>query len=131
MPELTKEQEEQIFKALLQELGYREPHERHKLLTNPPNLQTMSRLKGNQIMGQALAHTMQKGYGLPYFVHYYDNLASSMISQKGYGREEVINFEKASKPTEGTGIGIFTSQSQKEATKKKRFWNRGKKEEEE
>lgn len=126
--ELTKEQEEKLFEALLRELGFKKPHERHKLLTNPPNLQTMSRLKSSQIMGQALAHTMNQAYGLPFFVHYYDNLASSMISQKGYGREEVINFEKASKPTEGAGIGIFTSQPQKEQ-KKKRFWNRGKKEE--
>lgn len=127
--ELTKEQKEQFFKALLHELGFREPSEKHKLLTNPPNLQTMSRLKNRQITGQALAYTMRSAYGCSFFVDYYDNLASSMISQKGYGREEVINFEKASTPTDSGQIGIFTSQSQKEEGKKKRFWKRGNKEE--
>ena len=126
--ELTEEQKEQFFKALLHELGFRTPHEKHKLLTNPPNLQTMSRLTNNQISGQALAHTMENAYGCSFFVQYYDNLASSMISQKGHGREEVISFEKASTPSESGQIGIFASKPE-EKEKKKRFWQKPKKEE--
>lgn len=123
-----KEFNDKVDEAILRELGYRKESDKHKELSDPKNKKTMSRLTNPQIKGTKLAYSFQESYGIGTFRMMYDHLSDSMVSHKGLGRGEFIDYEKASKPTESGGIGIFTSsQRQNEETKKKRFWHRGKK----
>lgn len=123
-----KEFDDKVDEAILKELGYRKEYDKHKELSDPKNKKTMSRLTNPQIKGTKLAYAFQESYGIPVFRMMYDHLSDSMVSHKGLGRGEFIDYEKASKPTESGGIGIYTgSQRQNDGEKKKRFWHRGKK----
>lgn len=125
----TKDFDDKLDEAILKELGYRKEYDKHKELSDPKNKKTMSRLTNAQIKGTKLAYAFQDSYGIRTFRMLFDHLSDSMVSHKGLGRGEFIDYEKASKPTESGGIGIYTSstQRQREETKKKRFWHRGKK----
>lgn len=124
-----KEFNDKLDEAILKELGYKKEYDKHKELSDPKNKKTMSRLTNPQIKGTKLAYSFQESYGIDTFRMMYDHLSDSMVSHKGLGRGEFIDYEKASKPTEAGGIGIYTgsTQRQKEDEKKKRFWHRGKK----
>jgi len=124
-----KEFNDKVDEAILRELGYRKESDKHKELSDPKNKKTMSRLNKPQIKGTKLAYSFQESYGIDIFRMMYDHLSDSMVSDKGLGRGEFIDYEKASKPTEAAGIGIFSSsgERQREGTQKKRFWHRGRK----
>lgn len=123
---------ELLIKGLSNVFGIRDAKTKHIHLTNPENKKTMSRLNNPQIKGTKLAYSFQESYGIGTFRMMYDHLADSMISFKGKGREEVIKSELARKPSEipfGL-IGGFGSTPAKQEVKKKRFWQKGKSEEE-
>lgn len=121
---------ELLLKGLSNVLGIRDARTKHIHLTNPENKKTMSRLTNPQIKGMKLAYAFQESYGIGTFHMMYDHLADSMISHKGKGREEVIKSEQARKPSE-IPFGIMTSgPPAKQEVKKKRFWQKPKKEEE-
>lgn len=123
-----KEFNDKLDEAILKELGFKREYDKHKELSDPKNKKTMSRLSNTQIKGMKLAYSFEESYGISIFRKTYDHLSDSMVSHKGLGRGEFIDYEKASKPTESGGIGIYTGPSRsKEETKKKRFWHKGKK----
>lgn len=127
--EFEKKLPELLLKGLSNILGIRDAKTKHIHLTNPENKKTMSRLTNPQIKGTKLAYAFQDSYGIRTFRMMYDHLADSMISHQGKGREEVIKSEQARKPSE-IPFGIMTGgMPPKQEVKKKRFWQKSKKEE--
>lgn len=129
--ELTKEDlnrlKQILFKGLEGFFGIRDITSKYKFLTDPNNLKTMSRLTNNQVEGVYLSYGLETIYGIESQRALSEEMMASNVStEKGKGRSELVDFEKASKeiPFGILSPGTSITQAKQEQEGKKGLFGR-------
>lgn len=116
-----EEIEEKILGALLNMLGAPEnPQSRYNFLTDPPNLQTMTRLKPSQINFVTVCEMSKHDHPIEFEAlgTWSKELMETMISDKGGGREDIIKYEQSKRAVPQSSVNIL-SQMRERAEKVK------------
>lgn len=103
--------EDKILGALLAMIGAPEdPQSRYNFLTNPPNIQTMTRLKPSQITFITVAEMSAHDHPIEFegLGTWSRELMESMISEKGLGRDDIIKFEQSKRAVPQSSVNVLS-----------------------